>query len=123
MKWLLSTRLAGPLALACWHSVSPTCPGQSVEWPRFRGPNGSGVSEARGVPAEFGAGKNLSWQVNVPEGSSSPIMAGNRIFLTGYEGQRRLMLCFDRLSGRGLWERSIEVGRTERKSPPDDPAS
>src|SRR5213593_4738107 len=61
-----------------------TASGAGVQnWPRFRGPNGSGVSESRDLPVEFGPMKNLAWRTAVPAGHSSPVVWGNRVFLTG----------------------------------------
>ena len=37
--------------------------GFGSDWDRFRGPNGSGVNEARGLPVEFGVDKNMRWRV------------------------------------------------------------
>ena len=42
------------------------------DWDRFRGPNGSGVNEAQGLPTEFGVDKNMRWRVALPPGHSSP---------------------------------------------------
>jgi outer membrane protein assembly factor BamB len=95
----------------------------AAEWPRFRGPNGSGVSEAGTLPIEFGPEKNLAWRIETPAGNSSPIVTGNRIFLGGYKGMNRLTWCIDLKTGRQLWERSIEASRIEKKSDPNDPAS
>lgn len=53
------------------------------EWARFRGPNGSGVAEVAGLPVEFGPTRNVIWKTDLPQGYSSPIVYGNRIFLTG----------------------------------------
>ena len=58
----------------------------SAEWPQFRGPNGSGVGDARRLPSEFGPDKNVVWKSPVPLGYSSPVISGNLIFLTGIEG-------------------------------------
>jgi outer membrane protein assembly factor BamB len=77
------------------------------DWTRFRGPNGSGVSESTGVPAEFGPSKNVVWKTAVPFGRSSPVIAGERIFLTATEGEKLITLCLDRRSGRTLWRREI----------------
>ena len=81
------------------------------DWLRFRGPNGSGVSETIGVPTEFGAARNLSWKTLVPFGRSSPIVAGNRIFLTAAEGENLITLCLDRLTGKILWRREAKRAR------------
>ena len=53
------------------------------DWSRFRGPNGVGISAATNVPTEFGPGKNLLWRLALPPGHSSPILLGDRIYLTG----------------------------------------
>jgi outer membrane protein assembly factor BamB len=73
------------------------------DWLGFRGPNGSGVSETTGVPAEFGATQNLAWKTLVPFGRSSPVVAGDRIFLTASEGEKLITLCLDRVSGKIIW--------------------
>ena len=52
------------------------------DWARFRGPNGSGISAATGVPTEFGPSKNLLWRPPLPQGHSSPILFEDRIYLT-----------------------------------------
>jgi outer membrane protein assembly factor BamB len=93
------------------------------DWPRFRGPNGSGVADARRLPVEFGAKKNLAWRIEAPAGISSPIVAGERVWLTGFDGERRLTWCLDLKLGQRLWERSVGTLRHERKSKPNDPAT
>ena len=41
------------------------------DWPRFRGPNGSGVGEAQNLPVEFRPKTNLAWRIEVPAGVRS----------------------------------------------------
>jgi len=98
-------------------------PGVAADWPRFRGPNGTGVSDAQRLPVEFGPKTNLLWKVDAPPGSSSPIIASDRVWLTGFDGNRLLLWCLDRKSGQRLWERSRDGARIERKSKPNDAAS
>src|SRR5262245_43329798 len=50
---------------------------KSLAWPRFRGPNGSGVADHAKPPVEFGPDKNVKWKVPVPSGLSSPIIAAD----------------------------------------------
>ncbi|MGH9661753.1 MAG: hypothetical protein ACRD96_24610, partial [Bryobacteraceae bacterium] len=76
------------------------------EWTRFRGPNGSGVSSDSGFPVEFGKAKNLVWRSAVRPGKSSPVLSGTRVFLTGFEHGKLYTQCFDRRTGKLLWERS-----------------
>ena len=59
-----------------------TCEAPGQEWPRFRGPNGTGVSDARTIPASWTDG-DYRWRVELPGiGYSSPVVAGSRLFIT-----------------------------------------
>jgi outer membrane protein assembly factor BamB len=93
------------------------------DWTRFRGPDGSGVSESTVVPVEFGPGRNLTWRVAVPPGNSSPVIAGGRLYLTAYEDRFILLLCFDASTGKEMWRRRVERVHSERRSKPNDPAT
>ena len=93
------------------------------DWPRFRGPNGSGVSEAKGVPVEFGPATNVRWKIAVPFNRSSPIVAGDRIFLTATEGEKLITMSLDRSSGRTVWRREIDRPRTRPIFKSNDGAS
>ena len=54
--------------LSCFFAILTVCVVQSTagDWPRFRGPNGSGISDSTELPVEFGPQKNLLWKVKVP---------------------------------------------------------
>lgn len=93
------------------------------DWPRFRGPNGFGVNETSGLPTEFGKDKNLVWRVALPPGHSSPILVGDRIFMTAYEGDRLLTFCLDRATGKILWRREAPRDRKEPLDNRNSPAS
>ena len=95
----------------------------ATEWNRFRGPNGSGLSDARRLPTEFGPSQNVVWKVDVPEGFSSPIVAGNRVFLTGFRNDTLLTFAVDRASGKVLWEREAPRTRKEKLDPRNHPAA
>lgn len=75
------------------------------DWTRFRGPNGSGVSKDKGFPAEVGKSKNLVWRTPVRPGKSSPVLTKRHVFLTSFEGGTLYTQCFDRKTGKMLWER------------------
>src|SRR5579862_2071612 len=93
------------------------------DWTRFRGPNGSGVNETTGLPAEFGPQQNLVWRTPLPPGHSSPLLVGDRIFLTAYEGDRLLTFCLDRSTGKIQWRREVPRQRNEKLYPQNSPAS
>jgi outer membrane protein assembly factor BamB len=93
------------------------------DWSRFRGPNGSGVSAAENVPTEFGPSKNLLWRLPLPPGHSSPMLIGDRIYLTAYRGDTLVTIAIDRVTGRQLWERSAPQVKTKVVDKRNNPAS
>jgi len=95
----------------------------AADWPRFRGPNGAGVDSSISLPTEFGPSKNLLWKVAVPFGRSSPIVAGGRVFLTASEGETRITLAYDALTGRELWRRELKCEQSQKLFRANDPAS
>jgi outer membrane protein assembly factor BamB len=94
-----------------------------TDWSRFRGPNGSGISETKGLPTEFGPDKNVIWKVDLPQGYSSPIIHGDRIFLTGLKGETLVTIAVNRTNGAILWERSAPRARQERLDKRNRPAA
>jgi outer membrane protein assembly factor BamB len=85
-----------------------------ADWPQLRGPNGSGLCPSCGqVPTEFGPQKNVLWKTELPAGKSSPVVAGDRIFLTASEGDDLITMCLSRITGKVEWRRSIRAPRRE----------
>ncbi len=93
------------------------------DWLQFRGPNGTGISETSGLPEKFGPAENLVWKTPVPFGRSSPVVAGDRIFLTAAEGDKLITLALDRRSGKVLWRREVTRARHMPIYKQNDPAS
>ena len=105
--------------------LSATC--SAEDWTRFRGPNGSGVSTSETIPLEWNDDKNIKWKVDLAgPGSSSPIVFGDRVYLTCYTdygvdkeepGQAsalvRHLFCFDRASGKEIWKASVAADADE----------
>jgi len=81
-------------------------PIRAEDWTRFRGPNGSGISSDKGFPTEFSKSKNLVWRTPVRPGKSSPVLTSRYIFLTGAEKDQLFTQCFNRETGKLLWERT-----------------
>jgi hypothetical protein len=102
----LAVSLTLGAALASPSSASAGDP----EWPRFRGPEASGVSEEAPLPSELGP-KALLWRVGVPMGRSSPIVVGNRVYLTAQDGDSLATLAHDRDTGALAWRRDIPRAR------------
>jgi outer membrane protein assembly factor BamB len=93
------------------------------DWARFRGPNGSGVSAgSQSTPTKWSNDENLLWKAELPgPGLSSPIVVGNKVLLTCWSGYgldarnagqqadlRRHLICFERTTGKELWNQTIE---------------
>ena len=97
--------------------------GSDGEWDRFRGPNGSGISEATRLPSAFGPGANQIWRTPLPLGHSSPILSHDRIFLTGVENEKLYLIALDRRTGRIIWQRESPRAREERLHKLNNPAS
>ncbi len=95
----------------------PTPEEYRANWPRFRGPGGGGVYARGDVPltCDVKTGMNIAWSVAVPAaGYSSPVVWGDRVFLTGIDAAKCEVLCFDAASGKLLWQR--EVPKTDGNS-------
>ncbi|MBK5290868.1 MAG: PQQ-binding-like beta-propeller repeat protein, partial [Acidobacteriia bacterium] len=97
--------------------------GVPAEWDRFRGPNGSGVSEDGPLPREIAANKNVVWKTSIPQGKSSPVLTAGRIYLTGHENGKLLTLALDRKTGKVLWRREAPGNRDEKRNKLNDPAA
>lgn len=83
------------------------------DWPRFRGPNGSGVAQTTGLPEKFGPERNVLWKTALPPGHSSPVVSGDRIFLTAADHDKLFTFCLSRENGQILWRRECPRKRTE----------
>src|SRR5687768_16382691 len=79
--------IAAVAALLCILAVKGQLSAQDRDWPCFRGPNRSGVSDAKGLPLQWSDSKNIVWKTALPgAGASSPVTYGDRIYLTCYSG-------------------------------------
>jgi len=77
-----------------------------TNWPSFRGQDSRGNAGGKGYPTEWDAasGKNISWKIEVPKkGKSSPVVWGDRIFITGAQDKICEVYCIDKKSGNILW--------------------
>jgi outer membrane protein assembly factor BamB len=108
----------------------------AADWPQFRGPGGTGVSEEKGLPDTWDSKTNILWTREVPgRGWSSPIVWQGRVILTSavsaageeppkkglYMGgekkeppadvHRYVVSCYDHATGRPLWERTVHEGK------------
>ena len=114
------------LAVACFFVASLSAStGTAEDWSRFRGPNGTGLSESTTLPTKWSDAENVTWKVELPgPGSSSPVVSGDRIFVTCYSGYGvetggdfsslvRHLVCVDAKSGQILWDRTAPAPERE----------
>lgn len=119
-------------------SVAGTSVCGQDNWPQFRGPAARGVSSHNGLPDLWSETENVAWKTDIPgRGWSSPIVWGDRVFLTTvintgsseepkkglYFGGDRpqvpdaahqwKVLCLDLKSGSILWEKQVHEGKPE----------
>jgi outer membrane protein assembly factor BamB len=90
-------------------------------WSRWRGPSGQGLASGTGYPDAWSATENVRWKTAVPgSGNSSPIVWGDRLFLTtAYDGGARLsVMAFRRADGTRIWESFVpgRAGNAHRKN-------
>ena len=104
---------------------------QAENWPQWRGPQGTGVSQETNLPIAWGETSGIVWKTALPGfGASSPIVVGGKVFVTCYSGYGlsqeepgeienlvRHLVCIDLQKGEKLWQRDVKV------SLPEDPYS
>jgi outer membrane protein assembly factor BamB len=90
--------------------------GRAADWPGWRGPTGMGICTEAQIPLRWSATENVRWRVALPDrGNSTPVISGDRVFVTQAiekEG-RRMVMCFDRVSGKILWEGGTSFSEKE----------
>ena len=95
-------------------------PSTEATWSSFRGPSGMGVSASKGLPLNWSLTENVAWKAEMPgPGASSPIVFGDRIYITAYSGffvpgkegnkeaLTRHLLALKRSDGSLIWEQKV----------------
>jgi hypothetical protein len=119
---------AEPNAESPTTAAAPKAKANPLAWSRFRGPNGTGVSDQTNIPLAWNDAENIAWKTPLPgAGSSSPILTDRLVLVTSYsgyggeerrgsmDGLQRHLTCIDRQTGATLWT------RTKPAVLPDDP--
>ena len=111
------------MAAVLFVGIGPALAAGPAHWPAWRGPDGTGVGDATGIPDEWSATKNVRWKVAIDgHGMATPIIWGDKVFVltairtdkTGTPAavaeptkvHKFTVLCFDRKTGRTLWEQT-----------------
>jgi hypothetical protein len=98
----------------------------SADWPRFLGPTGAAIVTESKVPLKWSDSENIVWKAEMPgPGSSSPIVQGNRVFVTCWTGYgdkeaandmsklTRHLICLSRANGKILWDAKVPSAAQE----------
>jgi outer membrane protein assembly factor BamB len=117
-RWSFASRIVlfSMITVMFAFALAEIGPAAEANWPRWRGPNQDGHSAETNLPVKWSA-VNILWKADLPgSGQSSPIIWGDRIFLTSYEnkGAERLVFCVDRKSGNILWSHLAWKGTPEK---------
>ena len=115
----LQTMTRNLLSLVAFVFTTQCC--SAADWTQFRGSDGAGISADSNLPLTWSDKENLSWKAELPgAGSSSPIVLGNRIFVTSYSGYgvpkenggdikslQRHLTSVSRADGKVLWTKTV----------------
>ncbi len=94
----------------CLVAAALIAPARAENWPSWRGAEGIGVSRDSNLPTRWSRTENVAWRVPLGEpGNSTPIVWGDRIFLTQARAKenRRTVMCLDRATGKLRWQSGI----------------
>jgi outer membrane protein assembly factor BamB len=93
----------------------------SDQYPSFRGPFGLGISGNKNIPADWdgASGRNVLWKTEVPlHGYNSPVIWGDKLFLTGADGTSQFIYCYNRNNGEVVWEHPVnDIARNTSEVP------
>lgn len=102
-----------PCCLLAILSAATAAPAED-SWPQFRGVNGAARSaSARKLPTVLSPEENVLWKTPLPPGHSSPVVAGNHIYLTAVRDEKLFTIALDRASGKIIWQAEAAHGGLE----------
>src|SRR5439155_16086116 len=96
--------------------ASVALPAAATNWLGWRGPDGTGVSGEKNLPLKWSTNENVRWRVQLADaGNSSPIVWGKRLFITQAleKEHRRTVMCFERETGKLLWQSGVTYTEEE----------
>ncbi len=99
------------------------------DWPQYRGPKADSTQNSEHLPTQWSDTEGLKWKAELPgRGSSSPIVVGDKVFVTAFTGYgmsptergqlghlRQHVICKDRETGETIWQRNIKGSMLTQK--------
>ncbi len=114
---------SAPRGAATATELAPAPATNQQNWPQWRGPNHDGVSPETGLPTEWSSTKNVVWKLPLPGmGGSTPVVWGDRIFLTSADQGDLVLLCVS-TEGKELWKRKVGKGDVKARGDEGNGAS
>ena len=105
-----SSKALAMLTLMC---VSATSASYASDWPHWRGPFFNGSSDEKNLPSQWSTRENIAWSVNLPgPAAATPVVCGDCVLISGIDGAKETLqaICFDRRSGKLLWQHDVAKG-------------
>ena len=93
-----------------------------TNYPFFRGQDGRGIAGGSDYPTQWNGedGTNIKWKIQVPKrGKSSPVIWGDKLFITGSDGLDSEVFCIDKETGNIEWSVSASGFEGEPSTPPE----
>lgn len=116
---LVMRRLALTVVAFCMTHVV-----MAENWPGWRGPSGNGLSSEIQLPTEWSPEKNVAWKLALPgPAGSTPVVWGDRIFLTSVNDAGELLLIAIDTSGKQLWQQVVATGNKTARGDEGNSAS
>jgi outer membrane protein assembly factor BamB len=98
------------LPAACLLVLSLAAAAHADNWPQWRGPTLDGISKETNLPTTWNDTENVAWKLSLPgRGGSTPVVWGDRIFLTSEDGKDVVLLCVG-TDGKERWRRRLAPG-------------
>ena len=97
---------------------------RAEDWPSWRGPTGDGISQEKNLSIEWSPTKNIAWKLELPgPAGATPVVWGERIFLTSTAADGKLVLMAVSRSGRELWRQTVSQGNKDVRGDEGNSAS
>ena len=92
-----------------------------LDWPRWRGPNGDGISaETDWNPKALAGGAKLLWKADLGGGYTTAAVRGDRLYTMGRKSVTNIVYCLDALTGKEIWRYSFESNTDPCSTPTID---
>ena len=115
-------RLAGCFTMGL--AALGTASAKADNWPQWRGVANDGISPERNLPVQWNASENVAWRHPLPgPAGSTPVVWGDRIFLTTVDAEGNLLLMCISSEGKTLWQQTIDKGNQDVRGDEGNSAS